>query len=193
MIRRISAALVVAIAAIGVTGTAVAASGHAARTYKASLTAVNPAATTAGVAGVVGRAQLVDGRNNKVSLHVRNLAANTMYLWHVHEGSCVATGAPVAGWTYRTQDAAGDGTVMTDAAGNGNTKGKSATFNADPTKSYSVNVHVASTTNGLPAGTIIACGDLKANKGNGKANPKHAGGKNTHKPAHPPQAQGPKH
>jgi len=192
MIRRVSAAMVASIAAIGVTGTAVAASGHAARTYKASLTAVNPAASTAGVAGVVGRAQLVDGRNNKVSLHMRNLVPNTMYLWHVHVGSCAATGAPVAGWTYRTQDAAGDGTLTTNAAGNGNTKGKSATFNADPAQSYSVNVHVASPTNGLAAGTIVACGDLKAKKANGKTNPTHGGGKNKPKHAHPPQAQGPK-
>jgi hypothetical protein len=193
MIRRTVAATVATIAAIGVAGTAVAASGHAAHAYRASLTA-NPAASTAGVAGVVGRAQLVDGRNNnKVSLHVRNLAPNTMYLWHVHVGTCAATGAPVAGWTYRTQDAAGDGTLTTDAAGNGNTKGKSATFNADPGLSYSVNVHVAAPTNGLAAGTIIACGDLQANKASGKTKPKQAHGKTKHQHAHPPQAQGPKH
>jgi hypothetical protein len=46
-----------------------------------------------------------------------------------------------------------------------------------------VNVHVATLTNGLAAGTIIACGDLKANKASGKSKPK--------KP-HPPQAKGPK-
>jgi hypothetical protein len=38
-----------------------------------------------------------------------------------------------------------------------------------------VNVHVSTLTNGLPAGTIIACGDLQATK----------------KP-HPSQAKGPK-
>ena len=95
MIRRITAAAVASIAAIGVTSVATAASGHSATTYKASLAAVNPAATTAGLATVAGRAQLVDGKkNNKVSLHMRNLAPNTMYLWHVHVGSCAATGAP---------------------------------------------------------------------------------------------------
>jgi hypothetical protein len=183
MIRRLTLATVASIAAIGAAGTAVAASGHAATTYNASLTAVNPAATTAGIAGVVGRAQLVDGRNNRVSLHMRNLAANTTYLWHVHVGTCAATGAPVAGWTYRTHDAAGDGTLTSNDSGNANTKGKSATFNADPAQSYSVNVHVAAPTNGLAAGTIIACGDLKTNKASGKRKPKHP---------HPPQAQGPK-
>jgi hypothetical protein len=176
MTRRITAAAVASIAAIGVAGVATADSGHSAKTYRASLAAVNPAASTAGLATVVGKAQLVDGKkNNKVSLHMRNLAANTLYLWHVHEGSCAATGAPVAGWTYRTQDAGGNGTLTSNESGNGNTKGKSATFNADPTKSYSVNVHVAAATNGVAIGTIIACGDLKATK----------------KP-HPSQAKGPK-
>jgi hypothetical protein len=167
MTRRITA--LASLAAIAVAGLATANSGHSAKTYKASLTAVNPAATTAGLATVVGKAQLVDGKkNNKVSLHMRNLAPSTMYLWHVHEGSCAATGAPVPGWTYRTQLGA-NGTLTSDPSGNGNTKGRSATFNADPTKSYSVNVHVATPTNGLPAGTIIACGDLKASKAGGKA------------------------
>jgi hypothetical protein len=183
MTRLLTVAAVASIIAIAVAGSATAGSGHSATPYKASLTAVNPAATTAGLADVSGRAQLVDGKkNNKVSLHMRNLAASTMYLWHVHEGSCAATGAPVAGWTYRTQVGA-NGTLTSDESGNANTKGKSVTFNADPTKSYSVNVHVATLTNGVPAGTIIACGDLKASKASGKSKPK--------KP-HPPQAKGPK-
>ena len=42
MIRRLTLATVASIAAIGAAGTAVAASGHAATTYRASLTAVNP-------------------------------------------------------------------------------------------------------------------------------------------------------
>ena len=171
MTRRITAAAVALIAAMGLASVATADSGHAAKSYKASLAAVNPAATTAGLATVVGKAQLVDGKkNNKVSLHVRNLAASTTYLWHVHEGTCAATGAPVAGWTYRTQLGA-NGTLTSDESGNANTKGRSATFNADPTKSYSVNVHVATVTNGLAAGTIIACGDLKASKAGGKTKP----------------------
>ena len=82
----------------------------------------------------------------------------------------------------------GNGTLTTNAAGNANTKGKSATFNADPAKSYSVNVHVAALTNGLPAGTIIACGDLKTSKASGKSKAKP---KKPH-PPHPPQAKGPK-
>ena len=172
MTRRITAAAVASIAAIGIASVATAAIGNSAKPYKASLAAVNPAATTAGVATVVGRAQLVDGKkNNKASLHMRNLAASTTYLWHVHSGSCANTGPPVAGWTYRTQVGA-NGTLTSDESGNANTKGKSATFNADPAQSYSVNVHVATATNGLPPGTIIACGDLKASKASGKSKPK---------------------
>ena len=183
MTRRLTAVAVASIAAMGVAGVATAASGHSAKVYRATLQAVDPAATTAGLATVAGRAQLVDGkRNNKASLHMRNLAPDTVYLWHVHEGSCAATGAPVEGWTYRTQVGA-NGTLTSNASGNGNTKGTSATFNADPTKSYSVNVHVSTLTNGLAAGTIIACGDLKASKASGKSKPK--------KP-HPSQAKGPK-
>jgi hypothetical protein len=156
MIRRVTVAAVASIFAIGVAGPATAGGGHSAKPYKASLTAVNPAATTAGLASIRGRARLVDGKkNNKASLHMRNLAAGTMYLWHVHEGTCAATGSPVPGWT----------------------------FNADPAKRYSVNVHVATPTNGLPAGTIIACGDLSASKAGGKSKPK--------KP-HPEHAKGPK-
>lgn len=171
MPRLIAAAAAVSIAALGTTGLATADSSRSAKPYKASLAAVNPAATTAGLATVAGRAQLVDGRkNNKVNVHVRNLAAGTMYLWHVHEGDCAATGAPVAGWAYRTQ-AGANGTLTSDEAGNANSKGKSATFNADPAKKYSVNVHVAAVTNGLPAGTIIACGDLARTKGAGKGKP----------------------
>jgi hypothetical protein len=184
MTRRITAAAVASIAAMGVAGVATADSAHSAKTYKASLAGVNPAATTAGLATILGKAQMVDGKkNNKVSLHMRNLAASTMYLWHVHEGTCAATGAPVAGWTYRTQDLGANGTLTSDESGNANTKGRSATFNADPTKSYSVNVHVATLTNGVAAGAIIACGDLKASKAGGKSKPK--------KP-HPAQAKGPK-
>jgi Cu/Zn superoxide dismutase len=169
MPRLIAAAAVVSIAALGATGLATADSSRSAKPYKARLAAVNPAATTAGLATAAGRAQLVDGRkNNKVNLHMRNLAAGTTYLWHVHEGDCAATLAPVPGWAYRTQVGA-NGTLTSDAAGNANTKGRSATFNVDPAKKYSVNVHVSATTNGLPAGTIIACGDLKANKGAGKS------------------------
>lgn len=175
-------AAIAAIAAVSVAGVATAnSSSNSAKTYKASLSAVNPDATTVGLATVSGKAQLVDGRkNNKVSLHMRHLAPNTSYLWHVHEGSCADTGAPVEGWTYRTS-AGANGTLTSDADGNADTKATSKTFNADPTKSYSVNVHVAADTGDVKAGSIIACGDLKRTK---KAKKQH--------PQHPTHAKGPK-
>jgi hypothetical protein len=180
---RITAVAGAWIVAVSVAGVAIADS-HSAKTYKASLAAVNPAATTAGLATVAGKAQLVDGKkNNKVSLHLRHLAPGAVYLWHVHEGNCADTAAPVARWTYLTHDAAGNGTLTSNAAGNANTRGRSATFTADPAKSYSVNVHVSTPTNGLAAGTIIAWGDLKISKAHGKSKP--------NKP-HPAQAKGPK-
>ena len=148
------------LSALAVTAVADADGKHK-HTYRASLAPVNPAATTAGVGAVRGKAQLVDGkRNNKISLHVRGLAPGTTYIWHIHQGSCAATGAPLPGWTYRSQDGAGNGTLTTNQSGGANTKARSATFNADPAQAYSVNVHVAAATNGLPAGTIVACGDL---------------------------------
>jgi hypothetical protein len=164
MTRRITAATIASAVAIGLAGVSTADAGPSAKTYRATLTAINPAATTAGVPKVAGRAELVDGKKrNTVSLHMRRLAPSTTYLWHVHEGSCAATGAPVAGWTYRTHTGA-NGTLSTDPSGVANTDGRSRTFNASPTKRYSVNVHVAVDTNGVAAGTIIACGDLKRSK-----------------------------
>jgi hypothetical protein len=181
MTRRITVLAMASVAALGVAGVATAHSGHSAKTYKASLAAVDPAATTAGLQTVAGKAQLVDGRKkNKVSLHMRHLAAHTTYLWHVHEGTCAAPGPPVAGWTYRTHIGT-DGTLKSRRSGTANTRGKSATFTADPTKSYSVNVHVSTPTNGLAAGTIIACGDLKAGKAGGEG-----------KKPHPAPGKGPK-
>src|SRR5262245_9949986 len=158
MTRRITALAVVLLSALAVTAVADARGKH---TYRPSLAPVNPAATTAGVGAVRGKAQLVDGkRNNKVSLHVRGLASRTTYIWHIHQGSCAATGAPLPGWTYRSQDGAGNGTLTTNHSGGANTKARSATFDAAPGQAYSVNVHVAAATNELPAGTIVACGDL---------------------------------
>src|SRR3954447_21331907 len=166
MTRRIAAAAMVSIAALAVTDVADAGGKHS---YRASLAPVKPAASTAGVVQVRGKAQLVDGkRNNKVSLHVRGLAPRATYIWHIHQGSCAATGAPLPGWTYRSQDGAGNGTLTTNHSGGANTKARSDTFNADPAQAYSVNVHVAATTNGLPAGAIVACGDLTGTRANAR-------------------------
>jgi hypothetical protein len=172
MTRHITAAAVASIAVMGVASVATAASSHSAKIFRASLAPVDPAATTVGLPIVDGSAQLVDGKTrNKASLHMHNLAPSTTYLWHVHTGSCADTGAPVAGWSYRTHGGA-NGTLTSNESGNANTKATSRTFKADPGTDYSVNVHVAADTNGVAAGTIIACGDLKATKASGKHKPK---------------------
>jgi hypothetical protein len=123
----------------------------------------------------------VDGKKNKkVSLHMRT-SLPTRCTYGTCTWAAAATGAPVAGWTYRTQVGA-NGTLAADAAGNA-TRGKSARFNADPAESYSVNVHVAAPTNGLAAGTIMACGDLTAGTASAKSKATMP---------RPPKAKGPK-
>src|SRR3954454_18787724 len=70
MTRRFAAAAA-SIVVLGVAGVASADAPNPPKPYRASRAAVNPAATSAGLATVVGKAQLVDGRKrNKVSLHM---------------------------------------------------------------------------------------------------------------------------
>jgi len=199
MNRRITAAAVASVAALGVAGVATANNGssHAAKTYKASL-AATPAAALALVPDAKGKAQLVDGKkNNKVSLHMKGLKAGETYLWHVHQGKLpgdpctdttgtIADPTPYPGWTYKE--------LKANESGNANSKGtlkKSATADfpsaaVTSTGVYYVNVHLSKDTNGQVAGTVIACGVLKANKASGKSKPKKA------KKPHPTQAKGPK-
>lgn len=121
------------------------------------------AATAAGIPDARGHAQLVDGRkNDKVSLHMKGLAAGETYLWHVHQatgegdpcaaGSTVGNPTPYPGWTYRE--------LTANASGNANSKGRSTSFPAedDGDGDYYVNVH-------LQNGTVIACGVLEAKRG----------------------------
>ena len=58
MTRRITAVAMASVAALGVAGAATAHGGHSAKTYKASLAAVNPAAATAGLPTVAGITQM---------------------------------------------------------------------------------------------------------------------------------------
>jgi hypothetical protein len=129
------------------------------------------AATAAGIPDARGHAQLVDGRkNNKVSLHMKGLAAGETYLWHVHQatgegdpcaaGSTVGNPTPYPGWTYRA--------LTADESGNANSKGRSTAFPAadeDSEGDYYVNVH-------LQDGTVVACGVLEPKRHGAK----HGGG-----------------
>ena len=81
--------------------------------------------------------QLVDGkRNDKLSVHVRRLAARTTYVYRLQEGSC-REGAPggtdVAGWKYRR--------LKTNRARIGNATARSRTFRARQGTSYAVVVY----------------------------------------------------
>ena len=130
---------------------------HRAKVYKATL---GPVGTDATYAGIRGKAQLVDGKkNNKITIHVRNLQPGTTYPWHIHEfaanvtNPCVegaAQGPIVTAFNYRT--------LKANESGNANSKGTSRTFTADKTKKYYVNVHNPTT------GAPIACGVLKGKK-----------------------------
>ena len=190
MTPRLTSAIVAMVGALAFAGVATAHDDHhgakGAKVYRAKLVKT-AAADTAQLPNVTGKAQLVDGKkNNKISIHVRGLKPGETYGWQIHKAanatddpcaptSPVIVAAPYGDWAY--------GALVANEAGNASAKGKSATFNADPTKSYSVNVHVSTLTNGLAPGTIIACGDLSASKAGGKSKPK--------KP-HPAHAKGPK-
>lgn len=128
-----------------------------AKVLKATL---GPVGTDALYAGIRGKAQLVDGKkNDKVSVHVRNLKPGTTYPWHVHvvdadaPNPCVE-GAPqgpiVTAFTYKT--------LKANESGNASSKATSKTFTADKTKKYYVNVHDPNTL------APIACGVLKGKK-----------------------------
>ena len=59
------------------------------------------------VTGNFGKAQLVDGkRNDKLSVHVRRLAAKTKYMFRLQQGVCkqgAAGGTDVAGCKYHSR------------------------------------------------------------------------------------------
>jgi hypothetical protein len=130
---------------------------HRAKVFKATL---GPVGTDATYAGIRGKAQLVDGKkNNKITIHVRNLQPGTTYPWHIHEFAAnvtnpcaegAAQGPIVTAFTYKR--------LKANASGNANSKGTSRTFTADRTKKYYVNVHNPAT------GAPIACGVLKGKK-----------------------------
>jgi hypothetical protein len=170
MSRRLIGAVATTAAAFACSGVAVAA--HAGtKTYRATL-AKTPAADTAQLPDVHGKAQLVDGKkHNKVSIHVRGLKPGETYPWHIHKAknstddpcapnSPAADPTPYGDWTYRA--------LKANDAGTANAKGTSPTFDSrsDPGPYY-VNVHLAD-------GTVIACGVLKtkAKKAHVKLKPK---------------------
>ena len=142
---------------------------HGAKVYRATLVKTT-AADTAQLPGVIGKAQLVDGKKrNKISIHLRGLKAGETYGWHVHKAAsatddpCAPTTptvvvAPYGDWTY--------GALTANEDGNASARATSATFDSRADKGpFYVDVHLAD-------GTVIACGVLKG-KWHGKHGHSH--------------------
>jgi hypothetical protein len=155
--KRLIAALVVASLAVV---PASAAAKSKAKVYTGSFTLAGADGNY--VTGKFGTVQLVDGkRNDKLSVHVRRLAARTKYTYKLAQGSCGGTAVP--GWKYRS--------LKTSRKGVGNATGRSRTFTASKGVKYFVAVYNAA------GDQLVLCAPLrtKAKKPHGKP----------HKPAKP--------
>ena len=112
------------------------------------------------VTGKFGKVQLVDGkRNDKLSVHVRRLAAKQTYVYRLQSApsACAADapgGTDVPGWTYRK--------LKTSRSGVGNATARSRTFTVNKTQRYFVGVFTAGP-NGAP-GELILCAELNTPK-----------------------------
>jgi hypothetical protein len=152
----IVAAVVSLVAAVALVPGAIAHSNKRSHVYRANIRPV-PTGDYGRLAHAHGHAQLVDGKRNKLSIHIRGLAPGTTYAWHIHKATSdhpcnapSATAPAVDGWTYKP--------LKANAAGNANSKAKSTTFNADPDADYYVDVHTAD------SGLVFLCGVLHTKK-----------------------------
>ncbi len=117
------------------------------------------------VTGNFGKVQLVDNkRNDKLSVHIRRVAAKTTYTYKLQEGVCkegAAGGTDVAGFKYKP--------LRTNRKGVGNSTARSKTFSAKKGVSYSVVVY--------GGGEVVLCAQLRTKywhgKGHGKADKPH--------------------
>ncbi|MDA0161094.1 hypothetical protein OM076_12515 [Solirubrobacter ginsenosidimutans] len=135
------------------------AEGHSrAKVYKGTLALVG--ADGDYVTGRFGNVQLVDNkRNDKLSVHVRQLRAKATYTYRLQEGTCKA-GAPggtdVAGFKYKP--------LRTNRKGVGNSTARSRTFSAKRGAKYRVVVYAG--------GDVALCAQLRTNWWHGKPKPK---------------------
>jgi hypothetical protein len=146
-----------------------------AKTYKGTFNLVG--ANGDYVTGNFGKVQLVDSkRNDKLSVHVRQLAAKTNYTYALQTGTCKA-GAPggvdVAGFKYKP--------LKTNRSGNGNSTARSKTFTAQRGVKYKVVVYAG--------GEVALCAQLRTNgsHSNGKHDDK---GKDHGKSGHADKPKG---
>jgi hypothetical protein len=160
--KRLIALLTVSAVAL-VPGTAL---GHSrAKVYKGTFSLVG--ADGDYVTGKFGKVQLVDNkRNDKLSVHVRRVAAKTTYTYRLQVGTCkegAPAGTDVDGWTYKP--------LKTNRKGVGNSKARSKTFSAEKRVKYKVVVYAAD--------QVVLCAQLRTKwwkgKSDGKAKDKSHG------------------
>jgi hypothetical protein len=112
------------------------------------------------VTGNFGKVHLVDNkRNDKLSVHIRRVAAKTTYTYKLQEGVCkegAAGGTDVAGFTYKP--------LKTNRKGVGNSTARSKTFSAKRDVKYSVVVSAG--------GEVVLCAQLRTNHWKGKSHGK---------------------
>jgi len=112
------------------------------------------------VTGNFGKAQLVDNkRNDKLSVHIRRVAAKTTYTYKLQEGVCkegAAGGTDVAGFKYKP--------LRTNRKGVSNSTARSRTFSAKLGTKYEVGVYAG--------GQVALCAQLQTNWWHGKPKPK---------------------
>jgi len=153
--KRLIALLIVPIVALA-PGTALGKSR--AKVYKGTFTLVG--ADGDYVTGKFGKAQLVDNkRNDKLSVHVRRVAAKTTYTYKLQVGTCKESapgGTDVPGWTYKP--------LKTNRKGVGNSTARSRTFTAKRGVKYSVVVYAG--------GEVALCAQLRTKWWHGKSNGK---------------------
>ncbi|HEY5944382.1 MAG TPA: hypothetical protein VIV40_02780 [Kofleriaceae bacterium] len=108
-------------------------------------------------AGIRGTSDIVlasDGQSFAVTTEITNAIAGNSYPWHVHFGTCAATGAIVGAMVYPELVVAADGRAAASAT---------VTAPLAAATPYSVNVHISADN----LATIIACGDLVLQGGGG--------------------------
>jgi len=133
------------------------------------------------VTGNFGKAQLVDNkRNDKLSVHIRRVAAKTTYTYKLQEGVCkegAAGGTDVAGFKYKP--------LRTNRKGVGNSTARSKTFSAKKGVSYSVVVY--------GGGEVVLCAQLRTKywhgKSHGKADKPHGKADKPHGKADKPHGK----
>jgi hypothetical protein len=158
--RTIFAAVPLAVLALAAPA---AAKGSHATTYKAKVAAIGDAA-------VRGQAKLVDGKRDKVQLHVKGLEPGAAYTWSVR--SAAGDGDACSG---EAVDAFEYGDLTARRHGNSKARSRSREFSAEDGTSYAVVVTDAD-------GTDVACGELlsKADRRAAKREAKKAHGNGKH-------------